>query len=81
MSLYKDKMTFQADELFADFVGKWMRLSGSIRDLNARSGSILVTFDQPVTEKLFMFFDASWKDRLSIIPQGTVISVECQITT
>ena len=79
-SFYKDKMTLQADELFADYAGKWMKLSGNLRDVRTLDSSeMFVQLDHPSSEYWMMFFDASWRDRLSIIPKGDLILVECRI--
>ena len=81
-SLYKDNMTLQADKLFSDYAGKWMQLSGTLSDVATTddfSGTVFVSVDDPSSELWSMFFDASWRDRLSIIPKGDLISAECQI--
>jgi hypothetical protein len=84
MALYDDNLDIKADRLFADFVGKWMRLSGPVRNMSVSSSGRIYVSLAPDPKKslkvIIMFFESEWLDRLAIIPRGQVISVECQIT-
>jgi len=76
-------MSLQADKLFSDFYGKWMRLSGRVGDLRQTSSgnNILLVFDDnKPSEQLFMFFDLEWKDRVSTLVHDQNVNVECQLS-
>ncbi len=82
MALYRDNMTIKADRLFADFIGKWMKLSGPLGDVSSSGDMLLVTFaDDPMASLriIFMRFGKEWLDRLAIIPKTQLITVECRI--
>jgi hypothetical protein len=74
-------MIFQADKLFSDYVGKWVRLSGRLGNLvNLPEGDMLMTLDDNNSlQFLYIFFDPDWKDRLSTLVHDEVINTECQI--
>jgi hypothetical protein len=79
MAIYKDNMSFQADRIFADFVGKWMKLSGPIANISIlgdESVSVTISSSKDI---LGLYFDTEWKERLSVLRKGAIINAECQI--
>jgi tRNA_anti-like len=84
--LYRQHMTFQADKLAHDYLGKWMVISGVIDDISQcrKDGYYKVQFKNSIeafTKEgvVFMYFSNKWFDRLSVLKRGKKISVLGQI--
>jgi hypothetical protein len=77
MRLFEGHTDIQASTGVANFIGKWMKVSGPL-------GNILSTFSQVTFADhapISMFFrKKKWVDRLSILSRGDNITVLGQIT-
>jgi hypothetical protein len=87
-NLYDSEHThIQSDALAKPFLGKWMRLSGVVHNVQATALSVKVTFKgktgAPAEEfsDVHMTFGPAWKDRLSIVTRGEVITLVGKIAS
>jgi hypothetical protein len=71
--LYRDRFGFQGDALAKHKLGKWMRYTGAIRDLDEAAGRRwrvwphMVSTDDPY---VVLTFSARWRDRLQSMKPG-----------
>jgi hypothetical protein len=83
MSFYKDRMSYQADALFAPYKNKWISLSGSIADIRSfellSSREVFVVLVNPPSSRIGVYFDYIWNDRLQVLRKGHEVSTLCQI--
>jgi hypothetical protein len=81
MELYKDKLTFQADKLVLPYIGKWLKVSGEVRNISSPTAGVMtmafVSSDN--TSTTFMDYDKPWFDILSTVRRGQKISALCQV--
>lgn len=78
---YKDRLAIQAHKLADSFLGKWMTVSGSIRDVSPWRGDwAQVTLNRPGDVRIYMLFrDQSVVDQLAELRRGDQITVSGQI--
>ena len=77
---FKERTSIQARGMLAGYVGKWMEVSGLVRDV----GEGIVTFNPGLTTTRRIharFHDDRWMDRLSLLRPGDQITVLGQIGT
>jgi hypothetical protein len=83
MSLFNtDHTSIRAIKLIEPYIGKWMRVSGRLRDVREGANHVTVTFESPPDKItfLFMYFQKSDRDRLSILRRGSQLVVIGQIS-
>src|SRR4029077_6811366 len=74
--LFRDRTSIQAQHLAGTYVGKWMKVSGNLGEVMVPgSTSVQVTFDNTRATDLYMYFGIAWKERLSILKTGDLITV------
>lgn len=82
-----------ARRAIAPYLGKWMRVSGTVRDVSETPGAkggghtvaIAVDTDKPATPMGlgiagYLDFDASWDGRVGVMPRGTRVTVKGCLT-
>lgn len=82
-SLYESYTSIQADKLAAAFIGKWMRISGTLDEVLPVEQASIVTMERPDAlsfKYVYMYFDNSWTDRLSMLKHGNPITVVGEIS-
>jgi hypothetical protein len=81
LDFYRDRMVVESERLFRPFVGKWIKVSGTVADIappNFSTGSMIVVFEQ---RNVFMHFDEKLFSRVETLRRGQQISLMCQIST
>ena len=82
LRMYSNHTSLEADKLTAPYIGKWMRLSGVLRDVQSPTpAGIAVKFISIEKYQAFIdtWFDDKWLDKLSVLRAGTKIVALCQI--
>ncbi|MCA0049819.1 OB-fold putative lipoprotein [Mesorhizobium sp. B283B1A] len=87
VALRIDRTSIQSEPLVRPYVGKWIRFTGSVRNVYepTQSGGksmVVVTYGPPERElntQVFMQFDETWLDRLHMLQRGNSITVEGRI--
>jgi hypothetical protein len=76
-SLYEGRTTVQGDKLFSDFKGKWLRVSGTIHDIDEwQSAGIVVTLSEYMHPLLTAFFSQTEAAHLTHLLKKTPIELE-----
>jgi len=78
---YDQHIEVQADKLAEIYIGKWIRVSGPMRDVwEGDDGMLaLMRISDGNNMSIGMRFDMKWKDRLSVLSKNTTITVLGQI--
>ena len=72
----EERTSAQANRLLEPFLGKWIRVSGRIHDVQEVGSNIVVSFyDHGQWLFTFMEFDGSWVAHLSVKQKGDDIDV------
>ena len=71
----------QAAKLLDVYIGKWMKIYGTIADIRQLSNSYQVSFSRSHEIKtiIIMYFNKEWVDRLSVLKLGDELGVLGQI--
>jgi hypothetical protein len=79
--MFEGRTSIQASKMANAFIGKWMRCSGTIEEILASEISAQVTLTQPALKftDVYMFFDAEWLERLSVLKHGDPVRIIGQI--
>jgi hypothetical protein len=76
---YKSYTSAQADALTALYIGKWMHVSGPMRDAQSFGSFMQVTLEDTLrlydVGVIYLYFSEEWFDRLSVLKRGCVITV------
>lgn len=76
MNLCKDKTSVDAQKAIQPYIGKWMNTSGSISNiLPLESFGQFVTFQIGPVSLIYMCFDKTWAEHISILQKGQTITV------
>jgi hypothetical protein len=78
MGLYQDKSTYQGDQLFKPFIGKWMHLTETVADVT--ENQIWSYLEQPNTKPRPIVMEVEDPNQLGTVQLKKKISVQCQIT-
>jgi hypothetical protein len=79
MSFFEGRTDIQSKTLVADFIGRWMRVSGPLGNISGSSASPQVTFaDQSPTHMFFR--KKAWIERIAMMRPGDIITVVGQIS-
>ncbi len=74
------KTTIQKEANVANFIGKWMSVTGTVSDINSNPpGLEFAEFKGPILTMLDMWFDDDWKDRIAVLAHDAKARVEGQI--
>jgi len=82
VGLFDSHTTWEADRLVADFVGKWIRVQGTVRDVSKMGDAMYVQVREDATLNSVtttMLFRDSWSDRVSTLRRGDTIRAIGQI--
>lgn len=83
MDMFAQHTSIQAQRLIEPYIGKWMKVSGTLSDVQDTQYFSVVTFENPPLAKLriiFMYFEQpDRRDRLSVIRRGAPLTVLGQI--
>jgi hypothetical protein len=79
MGLYKGRSGLEADRIIAPYIGKWIKISGQADYIQGAGNGELVTIKPDAFTAAFLYFDAKWLDKLSVLPIHPTISALCQI--
>ncbi|OLE52218.1 MAG: hypothetical protein AUG51_19125 [Acidobacteria bacterium 13_1_20CM_3_53_8] len=86
VSVFKGRTTAQGEKLAKNYVGKWMRVSGPIQDVEVETDPFLPLSVARVNLRtglgeagIFLRFSRKWVDSLSVLRNGDTISVFGQI--
>jgi hypothetical protein len=72
--------SFQADAIMKDYVGKWMRVSGEVRNVDEdkrdKTMTVLLRLSgDPGSPRIQLIFDApTWRDRIVVYQKGVQMS-------
>ena len=77
-ALFQQYTTFQANRLVEIYIGKWMKVSGVVRNVKAYEDDTITVMiadqaRQPVPVILGMSFEKEWTDRVAILGLGDFI--------
>jgi len=81
VDLWKNRTKLQAETLVNEYIGKSLKVSGKVYDIRNGYGAdspVIVSFrgKDPLRDPaLYMQFDKTWKDRLSVLKLGDQITV------
>jgi hypothetical protein len=76
VGLFADKLAIQGNKLVAPFLNNWIYVSGPLGDvMGARPLQVTFAFDPARRFHIYMYFDASWADRLAVLQPGQHITV------
>jgi tRNA_anti-like len=81
-SFFKDHTQLQAEKLVAVYIGKWIKVSGSLQDVFT-SGKMVVVRVEGVPRLAYVmsgFLAEDWLDHVSVLRRGDRISLVGQIT-
>lgn len=83
--LFEQHMTIEANRLIEAYIGKWMRISGTLRDIaEPRSSGTVAAHLQvgpgPAVDLASLTFDKGWVGRLSMLQKGSEITAVGQIS-
>lgn len=78
------------EPLVTPYLGKWICLTGALRNVYEPSGrwddelkiskpTMMVVISGKSNEEIYLYFDASWLDRLHMLPLGQIIKVRGRI--
>jgi hypothetical protein len=73
--LRKSTASINAEKLLAPYIGKWIRVSGKIRDIRDVFVAIDVKGDAFINNQVFVWFDENWRDRFHMLDRNMDISV------
>jgi hypothetical protein len=78
--LADNKTSLEAHSAVQPYIGKWMRVSGEVRNVHPpqRYGQ-LVTFSGGSSSLILLLFDLKWKEHISMLRKGQAITVIGQI--
>lgn len=78
---FEHHMTIHAQKLIAPFVGKWMKISGRLENVNDYSEYLSVSLEEylPPNIHVIFYFNSDCKNRLEILKPGDQISFIGQI--
>jgi tRNA_anti-like len=88
LSFYQDNTGIQAAELTKHYIGQWMQITGTLRNVGAFTGSYAqVSFEKNYTDQrtwfdyadILCYFRKPWVDRLQTLRRGDKIKMICQI--
>ena len=75
-SLYRENTSLQADAIARNYIGKWMKLSVAVEDIErGYDGSFRIFSYQGSHIAVGMVFTADWGDRVSVLRRGSQITV------
>lgn len=80
---YRHNTDAEADRLIAPKVGKWLAISGTVRNIepNRLFGNLAVELSTRVFTgtPVFLEFSRRWNDRIGLMKAGEAISAYCQL--
>jgi hypothetical protein len=82
MDLYKDRTTFQGDELAAAYIGKCMSITGKVREIQPNDflpGAFFVVIVDNAGKRITAKFTAESSEYVSHIPPNATITVRGEI--
>lgn len=90
IGIFREHTDIQGAQLTAAYVGKWMKVTGSLRNVISTTPNLAqLTFERaevPLTERtwfdytdFYMMFKKPWIDRLAIVKRGDALTVIGQI--
>jgi hypothetical protein len=82
MNLYKDNLSAHADKLMSRYIGKWIKVSGQILDIDGPDlvGGMTAKFAKPgILGVTIMNYDKKWSSILLTMRRGQNITTLCQI--
>jgi hypothetical protein len=76
---YQNVTSAQGDRLLQPYIGKWMKLSGTVADIrhsgpDGKNSSVSFR-DIGSVSYILMFFDANWYDHISVLERGSSATV------
>jgi hypothetical protein len=77
--LIGDKISTEADRLTAPYIGKWITLSGKVKNVSVGQYSGKITTEEVDDYQIGFEFSPSWNERLNIITTGENILVRGKI--
>jgi hypothetical protein len=76
-SLYQDHITVQADKLAQAYLGKWIKISGLIQNVNDSTDGrslLAVYLEKDRTQLLLLYFSREWADRLAVLGRNQPVA-------
>jgi hypothetical protein len=68
--------TYTVAQINRAVVGKWIKLSGTIQNVNAASNiGVWVTLQSNVSISIFFIFENSWFEQLHALPRGRSVTI------
>ncbi len=79
--LHHDLLSVQAQRLVEPYIGKWMRVAGSIRDIDDARQFLIVSRETPRNgASVHMIFRPKWGSSLNVLRRGDPFQVEGKIS-
>jgi hypothetical protein len=81
MNLYIEHTRTSADDYFAVYKNKCIKVSGPIKGLRVVGdiGASLAFTDKVTYRTTFLYFEREWLDRMVVLPPETILSFQCRI--
>lgn len=79
MKFYEDRTSIQGDQLAKNYIGKWLRVSGSVGNASVKLSSVVATIRLGDGKFLMLLFSEEWIERVSVLIGGQTIEVIGQI--
>jgi hypothetical protein len=81
MGIYRGHTNIQANKLAASYLGKWIRVSGTVNDISVfGDGDVSLSLNTaPDPWPHHLRFSSEWLRRLEILPRGYDLTVEGKI--
>jgi hypothetical protein len=86
VNLFKDNTNIEATTQTNRFLGKWMKVEGAINDITTIGANIMCIVLEPKYEGdisrdflVFLYFDETWIENISILRRGNKVTVICKI--
>jgi hypothetical protein len=81
IDLFKDRTVSEGHRLTGVYLGKWMRLSGSLDTIEGPDeyGDISIHFSTPEHNIISMVFSKDWVSQFAVLRPGQKISVVCRV--
>lgn len=79
LNLYKDKTSLQGDALAANYLGKWISVTGEVADISEIMGHYIIVILFVNRKMVSATFLTEFRDHISHITQGAKITVRGEL--
>lgn len=79
MGIPRDQMAIQASKSIEHFIGKWLKVSGTVTNVSSSDSDTIVTFANPNFTLIQMYFEKGWHGLVSALNREQQITVIGQV--